>query len=73
MLTKELPMELEPCLARISLVADTGVSRWHEVVYYDPQAEKWASYGQSSTFSDGEQVESWRLIDESAPGVSLKD
>ena len=52
-----LPINLKPVLVEINHMNDLGLSRWHEVVYFD---EKWKSYNGSKTFEDGEQVVKWK-------------
>jgi hypothetical protein len=54
---KQVPIELEPVLAKISHQNDLGKSQWYEIVYY--VKGKWYSYGGSKTFDDGERVEEW--------------
>jgi hypothetical protein len=54
---EEVPIELEPVLAKISHQYDLGNSQWYEVVYY--VNGKWCSYGGSNTFEDGEIVVEW--------------
>ena len=55
--TEEVPIELEPVLAKISHQNDLGNPNWYEVVYYVDG--KWCSYSGSKTFEDGERVVEW--------------
>lgn len=54
---EEIPINLEPILAKITHQNDLGSSQWYEVVYYADG--KWCSYSGSDTFNDGEQVTEW--------------
>lgn len=53
----DVPIELEPVLAKIEHMNELGLSSWYEVVYF---AEKWCSYSGSKTFDDGEKVVKWK-------------
>lgn len=53
----DIPDELEPVLAEIEHTNDSGLSNWHEVVYFDGG---WQSYSTSDTFEDGERVVNWK-------------
>ena len=59
---KEIPIELEPVLAKISHQNDLGSTQWYEVVYYVDG--KWCSYSGSKTFDDGERVVEWMYCSE---------
>ncbi len=48
---------LEPILAEIEHLSDTGTSKWFEVVYYD---NGWHCFAGSKTFKDGEKVIRWK-------------
>jgi hypothetical protein len=59
---EEVPIKLEPVLAKISHQNDLGNSHWYEVVYY--VNGKWFSYSGSKTFYDGERVIEWVYCNE---------
>ena len=42
-------LALEPILAEIEYINESGTSKWFEVVYYD---NGWQSYAGSKTFED---------------------
>lgn len=58
------PRELKPVLAEIHSQGSLGLSKWHEVVYYDSDIRYcWCSYAGSNTFNKGEQVVAWEYVD----------
>lgn len=62
---KAPPEEFEPVLAIITRQTDLGLSRWHEVVYYDVWEKEWHSYKGSDTFEVlGDSVIDWAYCSE---------
>lgn len=56
------PKDSQAVLARIETITSLGHSTYHEVVYFDDEAEVWKSYAGSKTFEDGEKVVAWQYV-----------